>query len=308
MGYSSQSQVEFFSQAKNRFTYDASSATLTAQNLVDTNGQTVGIPAILTLINLEKVIDEAVYHVNNMTGSSIAVMSGSAGSKTLTCTRSERDTVRLYASLGLRVMLKTGSTNVAIGGLSVNTVTNDSGFAIQLEEAKTSLIALKTAQMFNDVTFNYGSAVAKYIVVADSTVDAYCGVPSGFFAAGGYTVIDEYHDGVELQRSTNLTDNRAIILKTKLSPILSVSSFSEEVTTASWTLRTENTDFIIVKDGLRFLQNIPAAGYRNLKITYTAGYAAVPAAVANASAVLAAELMNSVIMGQITPESKEKQK
>ena len=66
----------------------------------------------------------------------------------------------------------------------------------------------------------------------------------------------------------------------------------------------ENTDFIVVKDGVRFLNNIPSSGFRNIKVTYTAGYAAVPTAVANVSARLAALIMNTVIANSTVNEVK----
>ena len=316
MVYSSLSQVEFFSQAKNHFTYDTSSTSVTAQNLLDENNYTT---SNISLVNMEKLIDNAVNYVNLNAGTSIAAMAGVAGAKTLTCTRSEADTVKIFAALLQRVYLKTGSTNVGIGGLSVNTVTNDSSYSILFDQSSKAFASLKAAQLFNDVTFSYAGAVAKYIVVADSQIDAYCGVPSGFFNAGGYTVTDEYHDGAEVQRSslsvpytstylTSSTQNRSYILKTKLYPILSVTSLSEETSNGSWTARTENTDFIIIRDGVRFLANIPAAGFRNIKITYTAGYSAVPAAVANVSAQLAAEILNTVIQQNSTAQTQEAKK
>jgi hypothetical protein len=305
MGYSSQTQVEFFSQAKNKFTYDSSSTTVSAQNVED---QFDIDTTDISLVVMEQLIDNAVNYINGIAGTSIANMVGVAGAKTCTCTKTEAVTVKTRAALNARVYLKTGSASSSLSGMSYNTVTNDSTYTLLFDQDLKATANLKTAMAFKDVSFNYINAVTKYIAVADGMIDAYCGVPSGFFTAAGYGVTDEYHDSVELQRSTlsvpystnyisSNTQNRSYILKTRLHPVLNVASFSEETSIGAWTTRTENTDFIVVKDGVRFLQNVPVAGYRNIKISYTSGYTAVPAAVANVSARLAAQIMDSVVTG-----------
>ena len=112
---------------------------MTAQNVIDLNGYTVGSPTALTLINVENVIDKSSAYINNAAKTVIAVMAGLPAGKILTATRSEVDAVLIYASLGLKVLLRTGSTNYAIGGLSATTVTNDSSYAVLFEQSNVLL-------------------------------------------------------------------------------------------------------------------------------------------------------------------------
>lgn len=415
MVYSTQATVEKFTQLKTHFQYDATSVTVnatillaennflndlttttvSAQNIVDEMGDTVGTPAALTLVNVESLIDNAVSYINSQTGIGMAYMAGSAGSKTCTCSKTQADILKALAKIYTRGLKKTGSVSGSIGSFSFNSSASDPNQKVLEDIVKAGLPRLQTLGLVNTeyhidnaiyyinlnsgssitalsgtagsktttmtgseaalvkllasnllkaslsrgapqgitpvnllsepanaslnamitagigqlrimaanegVTFDWAAFVAQQQTTADNLIDSYCGVPSGFFVAGGYGVTNEYHDGGEIQRSGDSTDPTSVICKMFLHPVISVTTFSEETTTGVWTARAENTDFIVVPEGVRFIlsASVPnASKYRNVKVTYTAGYSAIPTAVATVSARLAAALIEAIAQGK----------
>lgn len=169
----------------------------------------------------------------------------------------------------------------------------------------TSAAVLVWAQMSSgdlEVTMtDFDTTITNFITYADDIIEEYCKVPSGFFDAAGVTVTDEYHDGRDVGHVTSwvrYTGHRKVPkLRLKYSPVISVTTLSEETSAGAWTARTEGRgdDYLVTETGVRFLQNIPSYDYKNVKVTYVAGYAATPSIIAIVSARLAANMLHRII-------------
>jgi len=149
----------------------------------------------------------------------------------------------------------------------------------------------------------HADSIAYFTENADHSIDEYCNVPDGFFDAGGVTVTDEYHDGASLgYHGYFIIYNKylAPLLMLKYRPVISVTTLKEEVTAGSWTTRTEgqDDDYLVIEEGVRFLRNLPKYKWKNIKVTYVAGYAATPPAVSDVSAQLSALIIHRVLDGK----------
>ena len=146
--------------------------------------------------------------------------------------------------------------------------------------------------------------ILRAITNADGMIDRHCHVPSGFFTEGGVEVKDEYHDGNEVAYHYSVSKvhewlwdyDAFMLLAFKYPPVLSVVKVEEERTAGTWTERTEGSgsDYVVVEDGIHFLQNFPNPGYKNLRVTYVAGYAVTPENVKHVSARLAAAMLQKI--------------
>lgn len=142
--------------------------------------------------------------------------------------------------------------------------------------------------------------IESLISEAESRIDGVCGVPDGFFRAGGLTVTEELYDG---DGDEDLYLNYA--------PIVSVTSLYENTASltapASWVQRTEGpgsgTSFVkYAREGrLHFYDHIPGYGVQNVKVTYVAGYSAVPGVVARIAKDLAANALRGILHRQMDP-------
>ncbi len=148
--------------------------------------------------------------------------------------------------------------------------------------------------------------VAYAITVASRAVDNECGVPESFFGAGGVTLTDELHDGVDLGYAPGFTSNPYAgqtlqpNLRFNYLPVLSVTTVHELISGA-YVLRTALTDYVVLTTGIRYLLNIPAYAYSNIKVTYVAGYAACPGHVSGVTAQLAAALTKAIVISKVSP-------
>lgn len=157
--------------------------------------------------------------------------------------------------------------------------------------------------VFGVVGYTETEVFAKAIADADAMIDDYCNVPEGFFVAGGLTITNEYLNGTDVAYLGGITKffnwyyGGTSHLKFKYSPVLSVTKLEEETSAGSWTTRTEGTgnDYIVVDDGVRYVTNTPAWKYKNVRATYVAGYTTTPVQVAQASAELAARILQDVL-------------
>ncbi len=141
--------------------------------------------------------------------------------------------------------------------------------------------------------YNYANTVAKLIEWADRAIDDYLDQPHGFFEPGGVAIQHEYHDGMELLDTSK--EEPLLILNYK--PVLSVAKFEEETGTGTWTTRTEGTgnDYKVAENGVRILSNIPDYDWKNVKVTYIAGYRQTPGRINECSARLAAAMAHRII-------------
>ena len=147
-----------------------------------------------------------------------------------------------------------------------------------------------------DKGYSYDNTVQALIKWADNAIDDYCMVPMGFFEAGGVAVQNEFLNGADIayiggiQKFFNWYYGGTSHLKFKYRPVLTVEKLEEETGAGVWTTRTEGTgnDFIVVDDGVRYITNTPSYKYKNVRVTYKAGYTQTPGRVNECSARLAA--------------------
>jgi hypothetical protein len=149
---------------------------------------------------------------------------------------------------------------------------------------------------------SYANNLTYAVVAADRMIESYCDVPSGFFDAGGVTITTEYHDGVEvgyygLYPSFGVSYKMRPKLRLNYTPVISVTTLEENTSGSTWTARTEgrSSDFIVVPDGVRFIGHVPRYDYDNVRVTYVAGYAAIPGNVVECSGRLAAAILLKII-------------
>lgn len=95
-----------------------------AQRILDENGYVLTEFSGLTLTILEYKIDDAIDYINLQTGKSIADLSGSAESKSITGTGGEILAVKWLTNLMLQAYLEKGG-QVGLAGLSVTYVLNN---------------------------------------------------------------------------------------------------------------------------------------------------------------------------------------
>lgn len=96
----------------------------------------------ITATNLEYLIDNAIDYVNMETATSIADLSGSAGTKSITGTEAEIITVKAGSVLMLRAYKDRGP-NTGLGNMSISTVIADPQYAFFSELFKMSLNRLR---------------------------------------------------------------------------------------------------------------------------------------------------------------------
>jgi len=100
-----------------------------AQWILDKNNMTTS-DANITLAHLEDLIDDAIDYINLEAGTSIADLSGSAGSKSLVGTENEITVVKALSALCLRGFTDQGP-NVAVGGLNINEIVSDPHYRLK---------------------------------------------------------------------------------------------------------------------------------------------------------------------------------
>ena len=97
-----------------------------AQQILDENNYT---EADISKTNLEYLIDNAIDYINLVAGTSIADLSGTAGSKSLTATENEIVAIKLLTVLLLRAYKDRGP-NASVAGLNVSAVINDPQYTL----------------------------------------------------------------------------------------------------------------------------------------------------------------------------------
>lgn len=154
--------------------------------------------------------------------------------------------------------------------------------------------------------YDYTNSIQRSIEIASNRIDDYCEVPKGFFEPGGVEIQKEYHDGARVIYTGKVTRFYAFDygglahLKTDYTPVLSVTKLEEETSAGSWTTRTEgsNDDYVVVDDGVRYVKNVPTWKWKNVRITYKAGYKETPQGVIDVCGELAAAILHKIIDAQ----------
>jgi len=158
-----------------------------------------------------------------------------------------------------------------------------------------------TSGDFGTSGYDYASSIAKAIQTADRMIDDYCNVPESFFNSGGIEIQLEYLNGTDVAYLGGITKffnwyyGGTSHLKFLHTPVLSVTKLEEETSSGTWTTRTEGTDYIVVEDGIRWIQNTPSWKYKNVRATYKTGYKTTPAIISEVSAKLAAALLRNIL-------------
>lgn len=154
---------------------------------------------------------------------------------------------------------------------------------------------------FQDET-QYEDLLNELILYAERIIDNYCRVPSGFFVAGGLTITDEYHDH----------KGSGVIYLFYYPTVLTTLSVNTALITAvpTWVALTAHpaaaSDFISYPEyrhqGKVYIYNrAPSSGYRNIKVTYKAGYAAIPADVTQVCNEIVANIVRGILKRKLTP-------
>jgi len=171
----------------------------------------------------------------------------------------------------------------------------------------TSNVRDETQIPYEDIGFQdetqYEDLLDELILYAEKIIDNYCGVPSGFFVAAGLTITDEYHDH---------GGSGVIYLFYYPIVVTTLSVNSAHITAVpSWSALTKHpaaaSDFIEYPEyrheGKVYIYNdAPASGNRNIKVTYQAGYAALPVDVSQVCNEIVANIVRGILKRKLTPQ------
>jgi hypothetical protein len=147
----------------------------------------------------------------------------------------------------------------------------------------------------------YTTLIEALISIVERIIEDFCGVPSTFFKASGLTITDEYHDS-----------DGSGYLWLKYRPVISVTKleYNEKALTetASWVELLAGPGMgknylLYAEKGLIYVyQEAPGEGYRNIRVTYVAGYTTVPGPVAQACKELVSEWIRKILKNKLTPQ------
>jgi len=140
----------------------------------------------------------------------------------------------------------------------------------------------------------YDTFLDTVIVLADGIIDNYCRVPAGFFEAAG------------LALSNELLDYCYPWLSLRYFPVVSVSKVEYNSAgygqTASWVTVVEPNYMVKLPEGLLMLVNkTPAVIENSVRVSYTAGYSAVPSAIKQVAIQLCCNALHVVLQRKINP-------
>lgn len=155
-----------------------------------------------------------------------------------------------------------------------------------------SKVTYSQLELASDTVFT--TLIETLIGRAERLIDDHCQVPSTFFKAAGLAISNELHDSEG--DGEVLTDYHPIVTMTKLE----VNSAGLSQAT-NWTQLAEgpgaSTHFIVDKgDGLiHFYNSVPAKGRQRIRISYTAGYSAVPKSVEQVCVEVVARMLEGFV-------------
>jgi hypothetical protein len=142
----------------------------------------------------------------------------------------------------------------------------------------------------------YDAFVNDLIERAEAVIENFCDVPEDFFADGGCTITDEYHD---LRESDDY-------IALDYAPVLSVSSVSVNVAgygaAKSWSAVSANDQYLYPKQGLLYLYNLSySVEEQNVKVTYVAGYTTTPTDIQFVTEQLCANVLHDSLQRKVSP-------
>ena len=155
-----------------------------------------------------------------------------------------------------------------------------------------SKIAYTDLSYANDTAFI--TFIDSLVLLAQSIIDNYCSVPSGFFNPDGVSFTNQ------------LYDYRYPWIDLKSYPVLSISKVEYNNQgygiTPNW-VTLDSVDYIINKDTgqLMLVNKTPAIVEQSVRVTYTAGYSAVPDAVKHVCIQICSNMLHGILQRKINP-------
>jgi hypothetical protein len=142
----------------------------------------------------------------------------------------------------------------------------------------------------------YDAFVNDLIERAEAVIENFCDVPASFFADGGCTITDEYHD---LRESDDY-------VALDYAPVLSVSSIHVNVANygdaKEWDTVAANDQYLYPKEGLLYLYNLSFyVEEQNIKVTYVAGYTTTPTDIQFVTEQLCANVLHDSLQRKVSP-------
>lgn len=118
-----------------------------AQTILDENGYALTEFSGLTLTILENKIDDAIDYINAQTGLTIASLTGTAESKTLTYTPPQNVAIKQLVNLMLRAYKEKGE-QVGAGGMNVTYLQVDPDFKLSMQIVDKIIARLKSPPIY----------------------------------------------------------------------------------------------------------------------------------------------------------------
>lgn len=132
------------------------------------------------------------------------------------------------------------------------------------------------------------------ILLAQSIIDNYCSLPSGFFKVDGVSFTNQ------------LYDYRYPWIDLKHYPVLTMTKVEYNDQgygiTPNW-VTLDSVDYIINKDTgqLMLVNDVPAIAEQSVRVSYTAGYIAVPSVVQHVCLQICCNLLHGILQRKINP-------
>jgi hypothetical protein len=123
------------------------SVTISAAVALAQNGYTT---ADLSAVNTEYMIDTCLNVVNQLAGQSIAALSGTAGTKSATCTRAQEPAVTTLITITLREAKKTSLSNSSSTSGSASTSKSTTMGPMSVSEGGSTSTAISAAAALNN--------------------------------------------------------------------------------------------------------------------------------------------------------------
>lgn len=155
-----------------------------------------------------------------------------------------------------------------------------------------SKIAYSDLGYANDTAFD--TFLDSLISLAQSMIENYCSVPSGFFDAGGLAFTNQVYD------------YRYPWIDLRYYPVVSVSKVEYNNQgygiTANWITVTE-PDYIINKGAgqLMLVEDTPAIVEQSIRVSYTAGYSSVPSVIKQTTIQLCSNILHEILQRKLSP-------
>ena len=169
-----------------------------------------------------------------------------------------------------------------------------SGYACTSTDVKAySKIAYTDLGYASDSDFN--TFLDSLIVLAQSMIENFCRVPTGFFAASGLAFTNEYHDFQYPWMSLLYY------------PVLSVSKveYNDQGygATANWVTVTEPDYIMNLSAGQLMLVNkVPAILEQSIRVSYIAGFSSTPDDIKQVCIQLCCNILHGILQRKVSPQ------